>query len=97
MSKAGFWIRHFTLTWDPTYEKLIEAVKGSDRYGCSSKLRASASLFFSSHSGFRKPGSMYDWGSWVLPSKRLWSLMKVEVNGKVLPGELLCLVTLLCF
>lgn len=66
----------FTLTWDPTYEKLIEAVKAATDTGVRVSCAPQPVFSFLPHSGFRKPGSMYDWGSWVLPSKRLWSLMK---------------------
>jgi len=75
---------------DPTYEKLIEAVKAATDTGVRVMLRALSQSFFLPHSGFRKPGSMYDWGSWGAAIQETMESYEVEVNGKVLPGELLC-------
>lgn len=71
----------FTLIWDPTYEKLVEAVKAATNTGVRVGrvfLLVSALL---ADCALRKQESMYDWASWVRPFKRLWNLMKSKSTG----------------
>jgi methionine aminopeptidase len=50
----------FTLIWDPTYEKLVEAVKAATNTGVRvGRLSLSDSILFAD-CGLRKQGLMYD-------------------------------------
>jgi Metallopeptidase family M24 len=72
----------FTMIWDPTYEKLVEAVKAATNTGVRVGRLSLLYYILFADCGLRKQGSMYDWASWVRLFKRLWNLMKSKSTGR---------------
>jgi methionyl aminopeptidase len=66
----------FTLIWEPTYEKLVEAVKAATDTGVRVGHAPQSVFAFLADSCLRKQGSMCDWGSWVQQFKRQWNPTK---------------------
>jgi hypothetical protein len=78
----------FTLTWDHTYDKLLEAVQAATNAG----IRVSPSNQCSGSTGFspylRKPGSTYDSAMSPNPSRKPWNPTRLRLEERSSPVSL---------
>jgi Metallopeptidase family M24 len=74
----------FTLTFEPTYNKLLEAVRAATNSGIQVFIRSYlAIVFISPYSDFcRKRGSMRDLGRLRGQYRKPWNLMKWRLEAK---------------
>jgi len=74
-----------TLTWEHTYDKLLEAVQAATNTG----VRVSCSDRYSGSAGhsphLRKPASTYDSAMLQPPSRKPWNPTKLRLEGRPYP------------
>ena len=75
----------FTLTWNHTYDKLLEAVQAATNTGVRVSFSNQCSGLTGRSSCLRKPGSMYGSATLRQPFRKPWNPTKLRSEGRSYP------------